>query len=295
MRARPRYFFALLPVSVEREIEVPKQGVPIPPSDDLFDFVNILEADERTITAQVRIPPTPLHTKIDLVHGAVTVLMEQEPVAKVSIKGNKIDLANESTIRVYIEPVQEGTAFSRFLSQALKGDVVYVSFLIGKEESHPFWARFSESFQDVVVPIRLQAMSTIEEIQLVRVKGRWTPLGAAIVTNPFRANLTRLSLTDCRVYKAGKPFARIDEPDISPPIVIPGHAHHFRVDQSMNGKFEGTLMDIIRTIRELLSGERTAYVDVEGVLTVLLDRFKVTLTNSQQNVPIRVHSQEDHV
>lgn len=294
VRAKPKYFFSLLPVSVQKMIELPiKAEIPLL-TDDLFDLVDILGADEKTITAQVKLPPTPLHTKIDVVHGAVTVMMEKEPIAKISIKGNLINLCRENRLPVYIEPVV-GEAFSRFLSEALKGDLVYTSFLISKEDSHPFLAQFSEHLKDVVVPIRMQAMSTIEEIQLIRVKGRWTPVGAAIVTNPFTAPLTLLSLTNCKVFKSEKLFASIEEPNIDPPVVIPGKAEHFKVDQSMTGKFEGSLMDILRTIRELLSGERTAYVDVEGVLTVMLDRFKVIITNSQRKVPIRVHTEKDKI
>ena len=130
MLAKPQYFFSLLPMHIEKQIDLPKTAsLPI---GDLFDLVDIVGADEQTITVQVKIPPTPMSTSIDLVHASVTVMVEREPIAKVSIKPHVVNLSKENTIMVYVKPVK-GAHFSNFLSQAMRGEVVYTNFMIGND------------------------------------------------------------------------------------------------------------------------------------------------------------------
>jgi hypothetical protein len=291
LKVKPDYFFSLPSFAFERSIDVPQVPFEVP-KDKLLDLFDIVDTSHDSITAQVNLPPIIFgETKVSIVKALVILVSHQVSVCQLSILPQRLDLSKTNKIKVLIEPINQ-IEFSQMVSKLVNGELVKVSFVIDKNRSDPFIAQFSDHLKDIIIPIKMEAMSTIEEVQLIRIPGQWTPMGAVLLTNPFSADIKLLSLVKCKVWKNGKLFATIEEPNINPPVLIPARAEHFRVDQSMEGKFEGSMFDIIRTVKELLTGDGTAYVDVQGELTLMLGEYKVTIGNSQKDIPIRIHKND---
>jgi hypothetical protein len=279
-------------ISIKETLEVPQMPISLDSIKDIFTLDIPRADDESGITVVVGLKRPSLSGTLHLMQSTFLVQdMDGRKVATVRTAPQELDLVRHAGVTATVKPIDRQAIFD-LVGATLKGRPVIVNVRLDVRNSDPCLAFLAEL--NVDIPLKLSAINVVEEIQLIRKKSEWLPRGAAVFTNPFSAELTVLGLSDCRVYRSANQqlFATIDEPTVEPPIKVPGRARHYKVDQSMNGKFEGSLVDLMRTVRELFAANGTAYFDVDSTVTLLLDRFHVQLCNTQERIPVRMYTED---